>query len=144
MIWREGVKLKEKAEVLRGWRRRKGNLRKAGLGIHSSVFWVNRSFFCKKLANIEWMSNPLTKTSDSLIRSFLLSNLSESLMVAHFLWATRAICSHRALKKREWANRSFKKKLSKSVPKYNCSQKMLIKFSFFVNERANEWFAQKN
>ena len=51
----------------------------------------------------------LKKTSDSLIRSFLvsdlsdcsrlqysfpLSNLSKSLMVTHFWWATWVICSH--------------------------------------------------
>ena len=32
----------------------------------------------------ERMSDSLKKTSDSLIRSFLVSNLSELLMVAHF------------------------------------------------------------
>ena len=36
------------------------------------------------LQNNEQMSDLLKKTSDSLIRSFLVSNLSESLMVAHF------------------------------------------------------------
>ena len=30
-------------------------------------------------------------------RTFLVSNLSKSLMVAHFYWATWAICSHRSL-----------------------------------------------
>ena len=61
----------------------------AGLGIRSSVFWANRSFFAQKWANEQFTK----KTSDSLIRSCLVSNLSDSLMVAHFLWAT-------------WANRS--------------------------------------
>ena len=77
--------------------------------------------FCKKMSN-------------SLIRSFLVGNLSNSLMVAHFWWATWASCSwllifderperfayiahfwwatwairsHRSPKKREWANLSL-------------------------------------
>ena len=102
----------------------------SGLGICSSVFWANRSFFVKKWAN-KWFAQ---KTSDSLICSFLMSDLSNSLMIAHFLWATWAnrswslifgerperlahiahfwwatwaICSHRSPKKREWENRSF-------------------------------------
>ena len=37
--------------------------------------------------------------------------------IAHFWWATWAICSHSSLKKREWANRLFKKKHTKNVPK---------------------------
>ena len=56
----------------------------------------------------EQMNDSLKKTSDSLIfserperfphvRSFLVSDLSESLMVAHFWWATWAIRSHRSL-----------------------------------------------
>ena len=39
------------------------------------------------------MNNSLKKRA---IRSFLESNLSESLMVAHFWWATWAIRSHRS------------------------------------------------
>ena len=42
----------------------------------------------------EQMSDSLKKTSDSLIRSFLVSDLSDLLMIAHFLWAM-------------WANRSW-------------------------------------
>ena len=41
----------------------------------------------------ERMSDSLKKISDSLISSFLVSDLSESLMVAHFWWATWVICS---------------------------------------------------
>ena len=48
------------------------------------------SKFCKK---IEQIRSSLKKLSDSLIRSFMMSDLSDSLMVAHFLWATLAICS---------------------------------------------------
>ena len=40
------------------------------------------------------MSDSLKKMSYSLILSFLVSNLSDSLMIAHFLWGT-------------WANRSW-------------------------------------
>ena len=61
-----------------------------GLGITSLGFWANRSFFAKKWAN-EWFHQ---KTSDLLIRSLLVSNLSKLLMVAHFWWETWAICSH--------------------------------------------------
>ena len=79
------------------------------------------------------MRDSLKKTSDLLIRSFLVRDLSDSLMVAHFdeqpeqfahiahvWWVTWAIRSHRSclvshlndllisvIKKREWANRSL-------------------------------------
>ena len=59
--------------------------------------------------------------------------------ITHFWWATRAICSHSSLKKREWANRSLKKRSKK----YNFSQIFWANCSFFVSERANERFAQK-
>ena len=89
----------------------------SGLGICSSDFWVNRSFFAKKWGN-EWLAqknehfakkNELfaQKMSNLLICSFLVSNLSDWLMVAHFWWATWAIRSQSSPKKREWANRSF-------------------------------------
>ena len=42
----------------------------------------------------EQMSDSLKKMSNSLICSFLVSNLSDSLTIAHFLWVT-------------WANRSW-------------------------------------
>ena len=67
---------------------------------------------------------------------------------AHFWWETWAIHSHRSLKKRDWANRSFfyktYKKCTRNVPKNT----ILVKFfwsncSFFVSERANERFAKK-
>ena len=77
-------------------------VKKAGLGICSSVFWANQSFFVKKLVNEQFAHK---KTSDSLFfgewperfahgRSFLVSDLNDLLMVAHFSWAT-------------WANHSW-------------------------------------
>ena len=51
-----------------------------GLGIRSSVFWANHSFFAKKWAN----ERIAQKTSDLLIPSFLVGNLRDSLMVANF------------------------------------------------------------
>ena len=104
------------------------------------------------------MSDLLKKRNDSLICSFLVSDLSNSLMIAHFLWATRAnrswllifserperfayiahfwwatwaIHSHRSLKKREWANRSFFFKCTKKVPK--------IRFSTLSQHFLSEW-----
>ena len=99
------------------------------------------------------MSNSLKKTSDLLVRSFLVNDLSDLLMVAHFWWATWAICSHHSflvshpivlltyLIKKEGMSKSLVKK---NVPKNT----ILVKFfwanwSFFVSERANERFAQK-
>ena len=83
------------------WEGNFARVSKAGLEIRSSVFWANCSFFAKK----ELMSNLLKNTNDLLIFgewperfahgcSFLVSELSESLMVAHFWWATWAIRSH--------------------------------------------------
>ena len=74
------------------------------LGLRSSVFWANRSFFAQKWAN-EWFAQKNERFTHSLIFgerperfahncSFPLSDLSESLMVAHFWWATWAIRSH--------------------------------------------------
>ena len=65
-----------------------------GLGIRSSVFRANRSFFAKKLAN-ERFALKNERFPHSLIFgerlerfahgcSFLVSDLSESLMVTHF------------------------------------------------------------
>ena len=50
--------------------------------------WITR-FFVKKWVNRSFAK----KTSNLLIRSFLVSNLSDSLTVAHFWWAPGAICS---------------------------------------------------
>ena len=61
----------------------------AGLGICSSVFRANCSWFAKN----ERMRDSLKKISNELIRSLLVSDLSDSLMVAHFWWAA-------------WVNRS--------------------------------------
>ena len=89
----------------------------SGLGIRSFDFRVNRLFFVQKWAN-ERFTQQNERFTHSLIFgeqperfahdcSFLLNNLSELLMVAHFWWATWAICSHHSPKKREWANHSF-------------------------------------
>ena len=68
---------------------------------NSLIGFLSKSLvFGKKIS--EWAIRK--KTRDSLIRSFLVSNLRESLMVAHFWWATWGI---RSLKSREWANGSF-------------------------------------
>ena len=75
--------------------------------------------FSKKWANVLFAQKN-TQFANSLIFveqperfahgcSFLVSNLSESLTVAHFWWATWAVRSNCSLNKREWANRSFLK-----------------------------------
>ena len=76
----------------------------AGLGIRSSVFWANCLFFAKKWANErfaqknEWLAHSLIfgEQPERFTHgcSFLVSNLSKSLMVAHFWWATCVIRSH--------------------------------------------------
>ena len=52
-----------------------------GLGIRSFDFRAKRSFFVQKWVN------------ERFICSFLVSDLSDSLMIGHFLWATLANCS---------------------------------------------------
>ena len=73
------------------------------LSLHSYIYEHNQGWefahrFSKRIACFlpknEKMSDSLKKMSDSLIRSFLVSALSDSLTIAHFLWAT-------------WANRSW-------------------------------------
>ena len=68
--------------------------------------WEFAHWFSEKIAYClrknEQMSNSLKKNT---ICSF-----------AHFWWATWVICSHRSLKKGEWANRSFFLR-SKNLPK---------------------------
>ena len=93
------IKLKEAVIVL-------GIGCKPGLGICSSVFWANRSFFAQKWANERFaQKNKRFTTSLTFIewperfahdRSFLVSDLWKSLMVAHLLWVTWAICTHRS------------------------------------------------
>ena len=67
----------------------------------------------------ERMSDLLKTMCDSLIRSFLVSDLSASLTIAHFLWAMWANCSFDLSKmsdsllllrgnERSWANRSHR------------------------------------
>ena len=74
--------------------------------------------FCPKMSLSAIRSK---KMSDSLIRSFLVSDLSDLLMIAHFLWAMwtnrswslifderlERFAHDRSPKKREWALRSF-------------------------------------
>ena len=64
----------------------------SGLLICSSVSRANRSFFAQKWALI--FGERTERFAHD--RSFPLSNVSELLMVAHFWWATWAICSHRS------------------------------------------------
>ena len=73
-----------------------------GLGILSLVFWANRSFLRKN-----------EQMSDSLIRSFLVSDLSNSLTVAHLYWAIWEICSQSLIwfeqneQMSKWANEQW-------------------------------------
>ena len=79
----------------------------AGLGIRSSVFWANCSFFAKKWANKRFAQKN-EQVSDFLNKneqfahlswatwanpSFVMSDLSHSLTVPHLSWATWAIRS---------------------------------------------------
>ena len=58
---------------------------------NSLIGFLSKSLvFCKKLA-IEQFAQ---KSNNLFIHSFLVSNLSKTLMVVHFWWATWAICSH--------------------------------------------------
>ena len=66
-----------------------------GLGICSSVFWANRSFFVKKWAN-ERFTHSLSFGEEPERCRFV--------HIAHFWWATWVVCSHHSLKKREWVN----------------------------------------
>ena len=68
---------------------------------NSPIDFLSESLvFCKKLANKQWAQ----KTSDSLICSFFVSNLSNSFPVAHFWWAIWANWSQ-ALIFGEWPER---------------------------------------
>ena len=105
-------------------------IRAGNSGIRSFDFWANCTFFVEKWANERFAQ----KISIWLIRSFLVSNQSNSLMIAHFLWATWANCSwslifgeqpegfahiphliwvkwaihsHRSPKKRKWGKMTF-------------------------------------
>ena len=63
---------------------------------HRFSEWITR--FLRKKEQLSYslkkLSNLLKKLSDSLICSFLVIHLSDSLMVAHFWWATWAISSN--------------------------------------------------
>ena len=75
----------------------------AGLGICSSVFWANCSFFAKK-----WANELFAQKNERFAHWLIFGEWPELFAyIAHFWWATWAICSHRSPKKREWANCSF-------------------------------------
>ena len=70
--------------------------------------------------------------------SFLVRDVSESLMVAYFWWATWVIGSHHSLKKRKWVNHSF---FSKNLQK--CTKKHFIQIflseSLVFCEQKSKW-----
>ena len=127
----------------------------AGLGILSSVFWVNCWFFCEKIGKWVIRSKKLAicsfahfwwATWANISRllifgewpkqichgcSLLVSNLSDSLTVALLSWATWATCSHCSLKTREWVNRLFLKKLTKKC--YKKHRNKILLQHFWIN-----------
>ena len=103
----------------------------AVLGICSSVFWANRSFFFSKSWGNEWFAKT---TSDSLIRSFLVSDLSDSL--------TSLIFNEQH---EQFANIAHKKEsksesliLKNTYKKYDFSQIFLSESLVFC-ERKSKW-----
>ena len=107
--------------------------------------WEFAHWFSERIAHFlrkyEWLSDSLKKTRDSLIRSVLVSDLSDLLMIAHSFWATWENCSwwlicpewpewftHFAQK--EWANLLLKKTLIKTCKKRT---KNMIYFLFWAN-----------
>ena len=79
----------------------------SGLGICSSVFWANQSFFAKNELIMSKWAICSKKPAIHSFAHFLVSDLSKSLMVIHFWWANWVICSHHSLKKKEGTNHSF-------------------------------------
>ena len=67
----------------------------------------------ESLVLCEKMSEWAIRSKKRAIRSFLVSDLCKSLL--HFWWATWAIHLHRSLKKREWANLTYKKCTKKTI-----------------------------
>ena len=111
-------------------------------------FQSELSVFSKKWANVRFAQKN-TQFANSLIFveqperfahgcSFLVSNLSESLTVAHFWWATWAVRSNCSLNKREWANRSFFKNLENLAI---CSQSLFWhkRSERFAHSRSLSW-----
>ena len=110
-------------------------------------------FFAKKCTNAQFAQ----KTNDLLIHFFLVGDLSDSprslifgMRFAHsssFVMSNLGDSLTRLFKKREYANRScfFKrtKQLLKNVKNMILFLKNWAICSFFVSERANEWFAKK-
>ena len=108
--------------------------------------------FFEGIANLLSFSQ---KPSDSLKRPM---SKFPALQFAHFWCATWVICSHHSLKKRKWANHSFKKKKkhTKNIPKKHFSQIFLSKSLVFCEQNSNllicsfrsnqmsncEWFPQ--
>ena len=68
-------------------------------------------------------------------RSFLVSDLSNSLTSHQIWWATSVIRSYCSLKRREWANHSFKKnlqKMLKNIPKNTILVKCFERIAHFL------------
>ena len=103
--------------------------------------------FCQQIARFlrekERLSASLKKTSDSLIRSFL---VNDSLTVPHFWWVIRSqllifgewsdCSSHSSLKQSGWANCLFFKTYKKTNKKTILFKYFWVNRSFFVSERA--------
>ena len=98
--------------------------KEAGLGIRSSVFWENHSFLWQD----GWMSDWLKKW---VICSFLVSDLSDLLMVAHFWWAT-------------WVNRAWSLIFSERPERFAHSRSFVMSnlsdslTSLFIKEGMSE------
>ena len=69
--------------------------------LYKTFFLSELLIFCNRKRK---MSDSLKKTSNSLIRSFVLSDLSQSLTFAHLSWATWAIRSFFLSDLSKWAN----------------------------------------
>ena len=115
------------------------------LVVHRDGNWLI-SFFSKLLVfceKKERLSASLKKTSDSLIRSFL---VKDSLTVPHFWWVIRSqllifgewsdCSSHSSLKQSGWANCLFFKTYKKTNKKTILFKYFWVNRSFFVSERA--------
>ena len=96
----------------------------------------------------EQMSYLLKKMSDSLIRSFLVSDLSDSLTIAHFLWAPWANRSRTLIwfkRNERWANERIPSpgfqwayRLQTSNWKY-ISGSISTRHNFYTNQLSLQW-----
>ena len=77
---------------MRGWARRALGVGQTFLQLTFNQNWEFAHLISEQMARFlsknEGMSDLLKKISNSLIRSFFVSKMSNSLMIAHFLWAT--------------------------------------------------------